>query len=94
MRLLLLLCPLSLTGCLTTAPHEPVIVTQTVEVPVPVKCAITYPTAPSQSVVTVPKDAKKYDKAKATLQELEAQRWYAKELHAALTKCAKDQEKD
>lgn len=94
MRLLILLCVLSLAGCITNAPHEPVIVTQTVEVPVPVKCSISYPKQPSDSIAKIPTEAKKYDKAKAVMQELEAQRWYAKELHAALTKCAKDQEKD
>lgn len=93
MRALIAVCVFILAGCVTDPPREPITVTQVVEVPVEVKCAISYPKQPSESITDVPTSAKGYDKAKAALIELERQRWYAKELRAALTKCAKDQEK-
>lgn len=90
MKLLLILCVITLAGCDTCPVREPVIVTQTVEVPVEVKCQVSYPKTPPHRLVEVARDAKGYDKASAALQELEEQREYAKLLRAALGKCAVD----
>lgn len=90
MRALLVAVLITLAGCATDAPREPIIVTQRVEVPVPVKCELSYPEKPSQRVPTVPKEGTAYAKAQAALQELEDQRWYSKKLEAVMKKCAKD----
>ena len=90
MKALIALAVLSLTACVTDAPREPVIVTQIVEVPVEVKCQISYPKRPSPKLPAVTKDASSYLKAQAALTELEDQRWYSKELEASMQKCAKD----
>lgn len=90
MRLLILLAVFALSGCLTTPERDPIIITKTVEVPVAVKCVISYPKEPSHKVTDVPSDATAYHKARGALQELEGQRQYAKELRAALTTCAED----
>lgn len=88
MKTLLVLLAITLAGCVTTQERDPVIVTKTVEVPVPVKCSISYPQEPSQAVVSIPSTASGYAKTQAVLQELEDQRQYAKELRAVLSKCA------
>lgn len=88
--LFLLLSLVSLAGCLTTPEREPIVVTKIVEVPVLVKCEISYPNEPPLGVAGLAVEAKSYEKARTALEELEAQRWYAKELRAALGKCAKD----
>lgn len=90
MKALVLLCCLALAGCLTSHERDPIITTKTVEVPVEVKCVISYPQKPSPRLESVPVTASGYVKAQAALQELEDQRQYAKELHAVLSKCAED----
>ena len=83
-----LLVAFTLAGCATVPEKDPVVVTKTVEVPVPVKCVVSYPDEPSPSVISVPATASRYAKAQAVVQELEDQRQYAKELKAILSKCA------
>lgn len=90
MKALILLLAFTLAGCVTTPEKAPIVVTKTVEVPVEVKCVISYPQEPSPRVVALPADASPYAKAKASLQELEDQRQYAKELRAVLSKCAEN----
>lgn len=64
--------------------------TQTVEVPMAVKCQVSYPNEPSPLLTSVPVTASSHTKATAALRELEEQRWYSKKLYAALSKCAEN----
>lgn len=88
MKLLLPALAVSLAGCGLCPEREPIIVTKTVEVPVPVKCVITHPKRPSETLLTVRLGDTAYAKAEAALKDLEAYRWYAKEMEAALHACA------
>lgn len=91
MRYLIFLCLFILTACTTTPNCEPVIVTQTVEVPIEVKCQVSYPTAPVSTLLALPKTASHYDKLVAALKDLEDVRWYSREVEAALRRCAVSQ---
>lgn len=87
---LLPLLVLTLAGCLTVPERDPIIVTQKVEVPVVVKCVLSYPKEPSSEVEQLPLDASLYSKIRAALMDLEGQRQYSKELKAVMQKCAED----
>lgn len=51
MKALILLLAFTLAGCVTTPEKAPIIVTKTVtEVPVEVKCVISYPQEPSRGL--------------------------------------------
>lgn len=88
MNKILALLAISLAGCNICPEREPIIVTKTVEVPVPVKCVITHPKRPSETLLAVRLGDTSYAKAEAALKDLEAYRWYAKEMEAALHACA------
>lgn len=90
MKLLILLSTFTLAGCVTQPERDPIVITKTVEVPVTVKCSISYPKEPSSSVLAVAEKATEYMKVQGVLQELEDQRQYAKELRTVLDKCATD----
>lgn len=89
-RLFLLLLLFTIAGCATAPERDPIIVTKTVEVPVTVKCSISYPKEPSRTVLSVLKGATPYEKVQGVLQELEDQRQYAKELLVVLSECTTD----
>lgn len=88
--LFLLLLTITLAGCLTCPAQDPIIVTKTVEVPVEVKCVISYPEEPPSRVLALPNDASVLTKTKAVLQDLEDQRDYSKRLKVIAQKCAED----
>lgn len=90
MKILLPLLAVSLAGCSLCPKQDPTIVTQTVKVPVPVKCVIKHPKKPSEKLLTLRFGDTTYAKAEASLKDLEEYRWYAKELEAALRACAAD----
>lgn len=90
MRMLIVLLVLTLAGCLNPTRPAPVVVTKTVEVPVTVKCVISYPQEPSAKATDPAQTDSPVVKAKAALAELEGTRQYAKELRAVLQKCASD----
>lgn len=87
MKVLLSLLVLSLTGCGLCPTREPIVTTKTVEVPVPVKCEIKLPPIPTDSLLAVRLADPSYARASAVLKDLEAYRWYARELEAALREC-------
>lgn len=86
----LLLSVVTLAGCITMPEKAPIFTTKTVEVPVQVKCVISYPKKPSGKITDLPKESKAYAKLSAALQELEGQRQYSKELEAVLMQCAEN----
>lgn len=81
---------LCLAGCGLCPTKEPIVTTVTVEVPVAVKCEVSYPKKPDSLVVGAGKEAKSFDTLKASLKELEDYRWYSREMEGALLKCAKN----
>lgn len=82
------LMALCLAGCGLCPTKEPIVTTVTVEVPVAVKCEVSYPKKPPALVVETSKETTGYAKLNASLKELEEYRWYSREMEAALGKCA------
>lgn len=85
MKSIALLAVIFLAGC-ESAPKTVFVPTE-VKVPVREACKISPPPVPDWFVDQLPKDASRFDKAKAVLAELEQRRAYEAELRAAATKC-------
>ena len=83
---LFLVLPLLLAGCATC---EPVIriVTQRVEIPVPVPCKEIAPVVPDYCFSKLTEDSDIYDKAKCLLSDRENSKGYEIELLAKLNAC-------
>lgn len=86
MRILLVALVVLLSGCVCN-PERVVTVPQEVEVPVPVRCSVKFPTPPKKLVVEALGPSVR-DRVVALIQENDDYRAYSKELEAALASCA------
>lgn len=77
---------LLLTACATTEPAVKV-VTQRVEIPIAVPCAVDMPVKPKYNFDSLTEEQDIFDKTKATLADRHLSAGYEKELEAALKAC-------
>ena len=82
MKLIALAVSALMAGCVTMA--EKVAVPVESDIVVTAKCKVQYPEKPQP----IKRGSGLYTNGTAVLTDLEAQRWYAKELEKALAKCA------